>query len=173
MGKIKNKFFKIFATILAACGISSCFIACCYGMPPGTNNHGVTFKVLGDVNNDGKVDDDEVVSGVYVRPVGEASDFDKNGTDATPIMDNSDWTECWGGTTDETGMTSFDFSAYEDVVFEACETEMFESQFVKVHFDDNYDTEFVTITLNRKTDSASDSDSESASDSTSNSTDAQ
>lgn len=170
MGKIKNKFFKIFATILAACGVSSCFVAC-YGMPPGTNNHGVTFKVLGDVNNDGKVDDDEVVSGVYVRPVGEASDFDKNGPDATPIMDNYDRTECWGGTTDETGMTSFDFSAYEDVVFEACETDIFERKFETVHLDgdDDYDTQFVTITLDRK----ANTDSESASDSTSNSTDAQ
>lgn len=75
MKKIKNltkavklQILKVIATILSACGISSCFVAC-YGMPVAygmPENFNVQFRLLGDVNNDGTVAEDEYLKDIYV-----------------------------------------------------------------------------------------------------------
>lgn len=90
MKKIKNitksvklQIFKVVATILSACGISSCFTAC-YGMPVAygmpENYTQVSFRVTGDVDGNGTVDETEYVKGISVDCIdGDSSVTDENG----------------------------------------------------------------------------------------------
>lgn len=57
MSFIKNKFMKIFSTFLAACGVSTYFVAC-YGMPSipkvaERRDFAFDVKIFGDIDNDG------------------------------------------------------------------------------------------------------------------------
>lgn len=65
MNRIKNKFLRIFATVfatvLAACGITTTFTAC-YGMPP----RDYTGTVIGDLNGDGIAEKTEIIPGIRV-----------------------------------------------------------------------------------------------------------
>ncbi len=90
MKKIKNltksvklQIFKVLATILSACGISSCFVAC-YGMPVAygmpENYTQVQFRVTGDVDGNGTIDENEYVKDIVVDCIdGDSSRTDENG----------------------------------------------------------------------------------------------
>lgn len=90
MKKIKNltksvklQIFKVLATILSACGISSCFTAC-YGMPVAygmpENYTQVSFRVTGDVDGNGTVETNEYVKNITVDCVdGDSGVTDENG----------------------------------------------------------------------------------------------
>ncbi len=87
MKKIKEKakdtkirIFKAFATVLAACGISTYFTAC-YGMPVNYDNF-VSFRVGEDLNGDGMISEGEYVEGIVISPEdisGEKGITDKAG----------------------------------------------------------------------------------------------
>ena len=154
MKKLKEKFLKIFTTILAACGITGCFVAC-YGMPV-KYNHGVNFKVRADLNDDGTISDDEVVEDIAVEPVATVSDYEKNGDNASPIY------PVLFELTNEKGEAYITLEAYEDVIFETSEeyskTDLYEKKRVTVKFDsdEEFDNQEVSIELTKKSTSSAD-----------------
>lgn len=69
MNIIKNKVFRIIATILGFFGISNTFTAC-YGVVPNWDYGLVEGEVVGDINGDGE---NEAVPGIQVSLIDENS----------------------------------------------------------------------------------------------------